>query len=128
MKHGVHIRASGLGVADWRHFLERPRQPDRTGPAGSRAGDEVITSIVSRVMLPRYSHVRMEAKRRALDEIAARDRAAGGKGKDAERREQVAIGLATGCDSVKRHTAMADTLGRKTTVRTAWPRGPNHVE
>jgi hypothetical protein len=37
------------------------------------AGDEVIMSIaghVSRTMLSRYSHVRMEAKRRALDEIA----------------------------------------------------------
>jgi hypothetical protein len=38
------------------------------------AGGEVIMSIaghVSRAMLSRYSHVRMEAKRRALDEIAA---------------------------------------------------------
>ena len=37
------------------------------------AGDEVIMNIaghVSRAMLSRYSHVRMEAKRRALDEIA----------------------------------------------------------
>ena len=43
------------------------------------AGDEVIMSIaghVSRAMLSRYSHVRMEAKRRALDEIAARQGAA----------------------------------------------------
>ena len=43
------------------------------------AGDEVIMSIaghVSRAMLSRYSHVRMEAKRRALDEIAVRQRAA----------------------------------------------------
>jgi hypothetical protein len=43
------------------------------------AGDEVIMSIaghVSRAMLSRYSHVRMEAKRRALDEIAARQSAA----------------------------------------------------
>ena len=42
--------------------------------AESGAGDEVIMSIaghVSRAMLSRYSHVRMEAKRRALDEIAA---------------------------------------------------------
>ena len=31
---------------------------------------------VFRAMLSRYSHVRMEAKRRALDEIAARQRAA----------------------------------------------------
>jgi hypothetical protein len=30
-------------------------------------------------MLSRYSHVRMEAKRRALDEIAARQRTADGK-------------------------------------------------
>ena len=43
------------------------------------AGDEVIMSIaghVSRATLSRYSHGRMEAKRRALDEIAARQRAA----------------------------------------------------
>jgi integrase len=47
--------------------------------AESGAGDEVIMSIaghVSRAMLSRYSHVRMEAKRLALAEIAARQRAA----------------------------------------------------
>ncbi len=47
--------------------------------AESGAGDEVIMSIaghVSRAMLSRYSHVRMEAKRRALAEIAAIQRAA----------------------------------------------------
>jgi hypothetical protein len=55
----------------------------------------VIMSIaghVSRAMLSRYSHVRMEAKRRALDEIAARQRAADEKRKEeAERREQGAV-------------------------------------
>jgi hypothetical protein len=53
--------------------------PWSTELAESGAGDEVIMSIaghVSRAMLSRYSHVRMEAKRRALDEIAARQRAA----------------------------------------------------
>jgi hypothetical protein len=43
------------------------------------AGDEVIMNIaghVSRAMLSRYSHVRMEAKLRALDEIAAHQNAA----------------------------------------------------
>ena|ERR1035441_4702501 len=38
------------------------------------AGNEVIMSIaghVSRAMLSRYSHVRMEAKQRAPDEIAS---------------------------------------------------------
>src|SRR6266849_3676779 len=58
----------------------------------SGAGDEVIMSIaghVSRAMLSRYSHVRMEAKRRVLAEIAARHRAADEKRKgEAERREQ----------------------------------------
>ena len=47
--------------------------------SGSGTGDEVIMSIaghVSRAMFSRYSHVRMEAKRRALDEIAARQGAA----------------------------------------------------
>jgi integrase len=47
--------------------------------AESGAGDQVIMSIaghVSRAMLSRYSHVRMEVKRRALDEIAACQRTA----------------------------------------------------
>ena len=60
--------------------------------AESGAGDEVIMSIaghVSRAMLSRYSHVRMEAKRRALDEIATRQRAADEKRQaDAERQRQ----------------------------------------
>ena len=50
--------------------------------AESGAGDEVIMSIaghVSRAMLSRYSHVRIEAKRRALDEIAKRQSAAEAK-------------------------------------------------
>ena len=53
--------------------------------AESGAGDEVIMSIaghVSRAMLSRYSHVRMEAKRRALDEIVARQNAADEKRKE----------------------------------------------
>jgi hypothetical protein len=62
--------------------------------AESGAGDEVIMSIaghVSRARLSRYSHVRMEAKRRALDEIAVRQRAADEKRKkDAERQQQTA--------------------------------------
>ena len=62
--------------------------------AESGAGDEVIMSIagpVSRAMLSRYSHVRMEAKRRALDEIAARQRAADEKRNDAERQQAVVV-------------------------------------
>ncbi len=48
--------------------------------SGAGTGDEVIMSIaghVSRAMLTRYSHVRMEAKRRALEGIAARQKAGG---------------------------------------------------
>ena len=42
-------------------------------------------------MLSRYSHVRMEAKRKALEEIAARQCASDEKRKnDAERQEQAA--------------------------------------
>ncbi len=63
--------------------------------AESGAGDEVIMSIaghVSRAMLSRYSHVRMEAKRRALDEIAARQNTADGKRqKEAERQLAAAV-------------------------------------
>ena len=59
--------------------------------AESGAGEEVIMGIaghVSRAMLSRYSHIGMEAKRRALDEIAARQREADRKRKEeADRRE-----------------------------------------
>jgi regulator of PEP synthase PpsR (kinase-PPPase family) len=49
-----------------------------------------IAGHVSRAMLSRYSHVRMEAKRRALDEIASRQRAADEKRKkEAQREHQV---------------------------------------
>ena len=49
-----------------------------------------IAGHVSRAMLSRYSHVRMEAKRRALDEIAARQRAAEEKhARELERQRQV---------------------------------------
>ena len=48
-----------------------------------------IAGHVSRAMLSRYSHVRMDAKRRALDEIATRQRAADEKRKaEAERQQQ----------------------------------------
>lgn len=67
------------------------------GYAGSGAGDEVIMSIadhVSRAMLSRYSHVRMEAKRRALDEIATRQRAADEKRQqDADRLQAAAMAI-----------------------------------
>ena len=63
--------------------------------AESGAGDEVIMSIaghVSRAVLSRYSRVRMEARRRALDEIAARQCAADEKRKaEAERQQQAAV-------------------------------------
>jgi len=53
-----------------------------------------IAGHVSRAMLSRYSHVWMEAKRRALDEIAARQRAADVKRKDAEQREAATVSQA----------------------------------
>ena len=62
--------------------------------AESGAGDEVIMSMaghVSRAMLSRYSHVRMEAKRRALDEIAARQRAAEERRRQEAGRQQCPI-------------------------------------
>lgn len=51
-----------------------------------------IAGHVSRAMLSRYSHVLMEAKRRALDEIAERQRRADEKRRgDAERRGQDSV-------------------------------------
>jgi hypothetical protein len=43
-------------------------------------------------MLSRYSHVRMEAKRRALDEVATRQRVADAKRtEEAQRQQQSAV-------------------------------------
>ena len=51
-----------------------------------------IAGHVPRAMMSRYSHVRMEAKRRALDEIAARQGAADEKRKkEAERQQQATM-------------------------------------
>jgi hypothetical protein len=51
-----------------------------------------IAGHVSRAMLSRHFHMRMEAKRRALDEIAARQRAADAKREgEAERQRQAAV-------------------------------------
>jgi hypothetical protein len=51
-----------------------------------------IAGHVSRAMLSRYSHMRMEAKRRALDEIAARQCAADEKRqKCVDRQQQAAM-------------------------------------
>jgi hypothetical protein len=58
------------------------------------AGDEVIMSIAghaSRAMLSHYSHVPMEAKRRAHDEIAALQRAADHKRKEEASRGQESL-------------------------------------
>src|ERR1035437_6036959 len=82
------LRRSWLRWHDNRHTLV-------TELAESGAGDEVVISIVgtvSRAMLSRYSHVRMEAKRRALDEIAVRQIAADEKRKEeAERQRRGAV-------------------------------------
>ena len=92
-RRGRMVRDEAKVVGRWhdnRHTLV-------TELAESGAGDEVIMSIaghVSRAMLSRYSHVRMEAKRRALDEIAARQHAADEKRKaDTERQERAGMVL-----------------------------------
>jgi hypothetical protein len=53
-----------------------------------------IAGHVSRAMLSRYSHVRMEAKRRALDEIATRQRSADEKRQQELKRQQQAADVA----------------------------------
>jgi hypothetical protein len=62
----------------------------------------ILGMTVSRAMLSRYSHVRMEAKRRALDEIATRQRAADEKREveAKERREHGAGGSSISGDSL----------------------------
>jgi hypothetical protein len=52
-----------------------------------------IAGHVSRAMLSRYSHVRMEAKRRALDGIAENQRTADAKRHEAAERQQHAVAI-----------------------------------
>jgi len=90
-----HIRADTADIRKvWLNLLAnaikftRPRELAQIEVHACVAGDEVIMGIaghVSRAMLARYSHVRMEAKRRALDEIAARQRKA-----DEKRQQEIA--------------------------------------
>ena len=78
-------------------FWQGPRKKGTKGGTLRSAVAQTIMSIaghVSRAMLSRYSHVWMEAKRRALDEIAARQRAADVKRKDAEQREAATVSQA----------------------------------
>ena len=68
-------------------------------------------------MLSRYSHVRMEAKRRALDEIAARQRVADEKRKEeTERKQQAALFGSIGGGSVVvcRENVVATTCSGRT--------------
>ena len=70
------------------------------------AGDDVVMSIaghVSRAMLSRYSHVRMESKRRALDGIAMRRREADDRRKKDAERQDLLFGPCriSGCDGFR---------------------------
>jgi hypothetical protein len=95
----VKYRPAGTPAANLAISEQDPPLDNRhklvTELAESGAGDEVLMSIaghVSRAMLSRYSHVRMEAKRHALDEIAAQQGAADEKRKaEGERQQQVAV-------------------------------------
>jgi hypothetical protein len=94
-RNPLHSKTERMGRESWVVCGRRWAEPEYWAPSPgpeSGAGDEVIMSIaghVSRAMLSRYSHVRMEAKRRALDEIAARQRAVDEKREaEAERPEQ----------------------------------------
>jgi hypothetical protein len=71
------------------------RQQAITELAESKAGDCTIMSIaghVSRKMLAHYSHVRLDAKRNALDALTM------GRGKDADS-ERTSKGYDTTCDT-----------------------------
>ncbi len=78
-----HVRESAGVSGRWhdnRHTLI-------TELAENGAGDQTIMEIaghVSRQMLSRYSHIRMEAKRRALEDLNQRRRAQDAKRADAE--------------------------------------------
>jgi hypothetical protein len=98
------LLAAGLWIYSRARFWEHDiRHTLVTAFAESGAGDEAIIRIaghVSRALLARYSHLWMEAKQRALEEIAARQRVADEKRKaDAERR-QAAEGFSASADSL----------------------------
>ena len=89
------FQSSGLAPQPGRTYSNVLKARSHGSAMSTNATNRRIMSIaghVSRAMLSRYSHVRMEAKRRALDEIAACQRAADEKRReDAERQQQVAI-------------------------------------
>ena len=78
---------------EWR----RDRQPGGWDPPAwqrvrrRRRDDHEYRGHVSRAVLSRYFHVRMEAKRRALDEIAARQNSADEKRKKEAEQKQVVV-------------------------------------
>jgi hypothetical protein len=79
-------------------------------------GDEVITSTagyVSRAMLARYSHVRMEAKRSALDEIVARQCAADEKHQQEVGRQQLGAVASPSSSGSVRFRARGRQSGRR---------------
>ena len=71
-----------LDKESWAPWISFPRSAALCHPqlAESGASDSTIMAIaghVSRRMLERYSHVRMEAKRKAMEALAANTRMAG---------------------------------------------------
>ena len=91
--------AAGMWIYSRARVLEHDnRHTLVTELAESGAGDEVIMSIAGHVsrasLFSRYSHVQMEAKRRTLDKIAARQRAADEKRKKAEKQQQQGLVVA----------------------------------
>ena len=77
--------------------LREPLPKDPTRPitsfktAWSKVRQKAGVKGRSRAMLSRYSHARMEAKRRTLDEIAARQRVADEKRQQEQRQQQSAV-------------------------------------
>src|SRR5689334_16676753 len=91
---GWAVTGARLGSAGRHGSWHDNRHTLVTELAESGAGDEVIMSIaghVSRAMLFRYSHVRMEAKRRALEEVATRQRDADAKRPEEAQRQEDAV-------------------------------------
>jgi hypothetical protein len=88
----IKARDGKVAPAEHIQILSPPQFPAHIS-SRQQKHEQVIMSIaghVSRAMLSRCSHVRMEAKRRALDEIATRQRTADEKRKQEIERQRLA--------------------------------------
>ena len=107
----VHSPLQGLRFHDLRHHAI-------TELAESRASDQTIMAIaghVSQKMLAHYSHIRLDAKRRALDALS---RVQAGRDRKVQPQGYVTMNGTNGTNSASAQTQVVEEYGRPVRART----------